>query len=140
MRASSKRLGSITVAVNRSPMRESLLDKVSLIRTLRSVPAGTSGAAARLVVVFFFRPGFVWAKANGASPRTRLKTSSVRNIFLILSSKKFSAKHGVADTHCGVGKQSIDFAFELPFAMDRTIRVEDVRRRRLSHDDVLQTH
>src|SRR5258705_6565927 len=50
--ASSKRLGLITVAVNRSPTRAFLLDNVSLILTFRSVPIGTKGVTAGLVVRF----------------------------------------------------------------------------------------
>src|SRR5438874_797995 len=40
--ASLKRTGSITVAVNLSPARESLLESVSLRRTFRFVATGTS--------------------------------------------------------------------------------------------------
>src|ERR1700694_4514576 len=46
--ASLKRTGSITVAVNLSPARASLLDSVSFMRTFRFVPIGTkTGVVAR---------------------------------------------------------------------------------------------
>src|SRR5688500_11357665 len=77
--ASSKRLGSITVAVNRSPTRESLLDSVSLMRTFRFVPTGTSRVG---VVVFFF----VCALATGdalTSAMMARRTIRMGDIFLI---------------------------------------------------------
>ena len=49
--ASSKRSGSTTVAVKRSPTREFLLDNVSLMRIFRSVPTGTNGTT-RFVLDF----------------------------------------------------------------------------------------
>src|SRR5205085_11846392 len=73
--ASSKRLGSITVAVNRSPIRESLLESVSLIRTFRSAPAGTNGATTALLVgVRLLRVGFVCAKPTDVRPKTKATT------------------------------------------------------------------
>src|SRR6185437_16747186 len=63
-------------------MRESLLESVSLMRTLRSVPTGTNGATLRPAVVGRrFKRGLVCANATGASPKTKDKTSSVRNLF-----------------------------------------------------------
>src|SRR5437867_12267132 len=47
--ASLKRTGSIAVAVNLSPARDSLLDKVSLIRIFRLVPTGTRTGATVVV-------------------------------------------------------------------------------------------
>src|SRR5215475_1674850 len=48
----------MTVAVNLSPARESLLDKVSLSRTFKLVATGTRRGAG-LRGVAFFNPGFV---------------------------------------------------------------------------------
>src|SRR6185369_1239327 len=49
--ASLKRTGSMAVAVNLSPARDSLLDSVSFKRTFRFVPTGTSPAGARGAVL-----------------------------------------------------------------------------------------
>jgi hypothetical protein len=59
-------------------MRESLLDKVSLMRTFRSVPTGTSGTT-RLTGVRLLMVGFVCAKLNDASPKIKLKSRIARS-------------------------------------------------------------
>src|ERR1043165_3497062 len=89
--ASSNRFGLITVAVKRSPMRESLLESVSLMRALRSVPTATSGATVvRLTGVRRLRVGFLVCEAR--------------------------------------------------LAANGAVAFENVSRRSLAHDDVLQTH
>jgi hypothetical protein len=61
-------------------MREFLLDSVSLIRILRSVPAGTSGTTLATGRGRLFNPGLVWANATGASPKINVKSNSVCNL------------------------------------------------------------
>src|ERR1043166_146553 len=58
--ASLKRTGSITIAVNLSPVRESLLESVSFKRIFKLVPTGTSGATF-VRGAGFFNPGLVCA-------------------------------------------------------------------------------
>src|SRR5262245_12589569 len=70
--ASLNLAGSITVAVNLSPARECLLDRVSFRRTFKFVPTGTSGGAAGLGAVFF-SPGLVWAAAIIGTAITKRK-------------------------------------------------------------------
>src|SRR5262245_14356218 len=75
--ASLKRAGSMTVAVNRSPARESLLDKVSLRRTFKLVATGTSRGAV-LRGAAFFRPGFVvWPLAETKASSSEHASSKV---------------------------------------------------------------
>ena len=45
-----------------------------------------------------------------------------------------------AHAHRELSQRDTIFLFKLTSAMDRAIRLEDVSRRRLTHDDVLQTH
>jgi hypothetical protein len=77
--ASLKRTGSITVAVNLSPARESLLDSVSLSRILRLVATGTNTGVTVLGAGRLSRGFLVWAlSANGLAS----KTKSASTIFL----------------------------------------------------------
>src|SRR5262249_26254224 len=57
--ASLNRTGSIAVAVNLSPARDSLLDSVSFNLIFKLVPMGTSGGAAVVRRAGFFRLGLV---------------------------------------------------------------------------------
>src|ERR1044072_1237361 len=87
-RASSKRLGLITVAVNLSPIRESLLETLSLMRTFKSVPTGTNGTTARRVVVRRFILGLVCEfveteVANKARPTITAHTIVLMFIFIV---------------------------------------------------------
>src|ERR1044072_9291041 len=127
-------------------MRESLLDNVSLMRTFRSVPTVTSGTA-RFVVVRLLIVGFVCAKLNDASPKSKLKSRMVRNelfkiglILILRILQRLAVRERFQDPHRDDAGSNIALLVKLSIAMDRTVRLKDVSRRRLTHDDVLQTH
>src|SRR5688572_4709463 len=143
--ASSKRSGSSTVAVKRSPTRDSLLERVSLMRILRSVPTGTRGTTRLVVVVRLL----VCALATGdvlTSATMARTTIEIRCIFLIVMLLKKTNEPGGwgSEGQCG----TISFwdctghglVFKHAPTVGGTVAVKDIRGRRFAHDDVLQTH
>src|SRR5688572_21937420 len=145
-RASSNRLGSITVTVNRSPTRDSLLDKVSLIRTFRSVPTGTNGTT-RFVVVLFFVVCALVSTAPLTSAmivkRAIVMACCFFMVVLLIQSEPRTARaeawgsEGQCCTVCFGGAVRQWFIVESALAVDAAVAFEDVSRRGLAHDDVL---
>ena len=80
------RTGSKTVAVNRSPTRESLLDKVSFKRTFRFVPVGTRRAVVVRGAARRKRGLRVWAVAKvGKAIRTERTSRAILALVTFIS-------------------------------------------------------